>query len=415
MLRLPCTRRPRRRELCLCFLIGLMTATLWVPRDLAAQSRSGTDQIKRRAQDKGPAGVEFAGPQKSAGEGKTKNSVTEDSSEKRGSFVVAPLPISSSAIGTGLVPIVGYIFLLDKNDLVSPPSLIGAAGLITNNGTRAFAVGADLYLKQNTYEITAAYAHGNLNYDLYGIGIAGGPELRLPLEQSGQVFLAEVSRRVAWKVFVGVRLWTGSSTVTTRPSTGDVAPVPPDLGLTTTLRSLGVIVNRDTRPNRFYPTAGTLVAFRGSFFAEALGSKYSYQSYELTFNKYGSISKNQILAYNLFLCSTAGTPPFYGNCIYGTNNELRGYTAGRYLERHTFATQMEYRLSLPKRLGMAGFGGIGEAIPDGSQPFRSNRFLPAIGGGPRFQMSTKYHLNVRADFARGRDSWTWSMGVGEAF
>jgi hypothetical protein len=30
-----------------------------------------------------------------------------------------------------------------------------------------------------------------------------------------------------------------------------------------------------------------------------------------------------------FLCTTGGRPPFYGNCIYGTNNPLRGYTAGQ--------------------------------------------------------------------------------------
>jgi len=28
------------------------------------------------------------------------------------------------------------------------------------------------------------------------------------------------------------------------------------------------------------------------------------------------------------LCGTGGEPPFYGNCIYGMNNELRGYQAG---------------------------------------------------------------------------------------
>jgi|GEM_PF-4698760 hypothetical protein len=38
-----------------------------------------------------------------------------------------------------------------------------------------------------------------------------------------------------------------------------------------------------------------------------------------------------------------------------------------------------------------------------------------VGGGPRFQLSRKYPVNLRTDFARGKDIWTWSMGVGEAF
>jgi len=64
-----------------------------------------------------------------------------------------------------------------------------------------------------------------------------------------------------------------------------------------------------------------------------MGSKYSFQSYKFTFNKYWSLAKRQVLAYNGFVCFTGGQPPFYGNCIYGTNSELRGYTAGRYLDR----------------------------------------------------------------------------------
>jgi hypothetical protein len=76
---------------------------------------------------------------------------------------------------------------------------------------------------------------------------------------------------------------------------------------------------------------------------------------------------------------------------------------------------LEYRLSLPWRLAAAGFAGIGEVVPGPSQILRSHQLLPAVGGGPRFVLSAKYHVNLRTDFAKGKDSWTWSMGVGEAF
>lgn len=184
-----------------------------------------------------------------------------------------------------------------------------------------------------------------------GVGVsAGRAGTKLPLEQTGQVFRGEALRRVGWEFFLGVRFWTGSSAISLRLSEGTTpdVPPPPDLGIHTTLRALGLRLNRETSPNRFYPTSGTLLDFTSDFFSEALGSKYSFQAYRFTFNKYGSLSKNQVLAYNLFVCGTGGTPPFYGNCIYGANNELRGYTAGRYLDRYMLATQLEYRLSLPK-------------------------------------------------------------------
>ena len=94
----------------------------------------------------------------------------KEEKEKRGSIVAAPLPISSPAIGSGIIPVLGYIFPFSRQDKVSPPSVVGAAGLITNNGSRGFAVGAQLYMKEDRYRITGGYVHGNIDYNIYGTG-----------------------------------------------------------------------------------------------------------------------------------------------------------------------------------------------------------------------------------------------------
>jgi|SRR5271154_3093911 len=334
----------------------------------------------------------------------------------RGAFVVAPLPISSPAIGTGLVPVVGYIFPFSTKDKVSPPSTIGAAGLITNNGSRGFAVGGQLFFDEDRYEITSGFVHGNVNYNIYGTGDATG--LQLPLAQTGYAFFAEGLRRVGWKFFVGPRFINGHSIVTVRPNTDSDFPIPPEVGLHTNLTSLGAHVLRDTRPNHFYPLGGTYFSFTSDFFAQALGSKYSFQSYRSEFDKYWSLSDKQVLAYDAYFCGTGGSPPFYGNCIYGTSNELRGYIAGQYFTRYSLATQLEYRLVLPKRFGLVVFGGLGGVIPGGAQVaqmIQTSHFLPAGGGGLRFELSKKYHVNLRADIAQGVNGHTFGMGVGEAF
>lgn len=395
-------------------LILLSLPLALVPASSAQQARQSARSDTYVEEQENSGDVQSAPP--TATKTESQKAQKKEKPTRRGSIVAAPLPLVSPAIGTGIIPVLGYIFPFRKNDKVSPPSTVGAFGLITNNGSRGFGVGTQLFMKQDTYEITGAYVRGNVDYNLYGIGItAGNAGLKLPLEQSGHAFFGEVVRRIVWKFFVGPRFWNGDSLVTLRPSNGQTPPLPPDLGLHTTLRALGIRVVRDTRPNHFYPTAGTKLEFTSDFFSQALGSKYSFQHYNFTFNKYWSLSKSQVLAYDLYVCATGGNPPFYGNCIYGTSNELRGYTAGRYLDRHMVATQLEYRLSLPKRFGLAGFAGVGEVVPGGSQLFRINHFLPSVGGGPRFELTTKYHVNLRADFARGKDSWTWSMGVGEAF
>jgi Omp85 superfamily domain len=337
----------------------------------------------------------------------------KEKKEKRGSIVAAPLPISSPAVGSGIIPVLGYIFPFSTKDKISPPSVVGAAGLITNNGSRGFAVGAQLYLKENRYRITGGYVYGNIDYNIYGTGAES--DLKLPLVQTGHAYFGEILTRVWRQFFVGPHFFVGDSVITLKPSAVTAVPVPADVGLHTTLTSVGAVVTRDTSSNRFYPTGGTFFNFAADFFSQALGSKYSFQSYKTTFNYYRSLSKKQVLAYNAFFCATGGEPPFYGNCIYGTNSELRGYTAGKYFTRYMLATQLEYRLELPKRFGVVAFGGLGGVIPGSAQLLMTSKFLPSGGGGLRFQLSKKFHVNLRADIAQGTDGHTFSMGVGEAF
>ena len=377
----------------------------------------------QKANQSDPQGFEEHASEVPVAQSSSKDSSQEDTTPKKkkklggdGSFVAVPLPISSPAIGSGIVPVVAYIFPISVNDKISPPSTIGVAGLITNNGSRGFVVGGQLFLKENTYQVTTGYIHGNIQYDIYGTGIAAN--LKLPLVQSGSGFLGEVLRRLGWKFFLGPRFVTGRSFITVAPGSISTVPIPPEVGLHTNLTAIGMKLNRDTRPNHFYPVSGTYFTFTSDFFSQSLGSKYSFQSYKTEFDKYWSLSKNQVIAYDAAFCATGGTPPFYGNCIYGTSNELRGYAAGRYFTRYMLTTQVEYRLVLPKRFGLVAFGGVGGAIPGGEQLLQkaqTSQFLPAGGAGLRFQLSKKYHLNLRADIAQGRDGHTFGLGVGEAF
>ena len=128
----------------------------------------------------------------------------EKTHSKLPGLVVAPLPISSPAIGSGITPVLGYIFPISKKDKVSPPSVVGAAGLITDNGSRGFVVGGQIFFKENKYEITSGFVHGNINYNIYGNGVAAN--LKLPLQQTGEGFLGEFLRRLGWKFFAGLGL-----------------------------------------------------------------------------------------------------------------------------------------------------------------------------------------------------------------
>jgi hypothetical protein len=92
--------------------------------------------------------------------------------------------------------------------------------------------------------------------------------------------------------------------------------------------------------------------------------------------------------------AASGRVPFYDLRLYGTMNDLRGYTAGRFQDRRMFPTQGEYRVELPKRFGLVAFGGFGGGARDYNE-FRSDELLPAAGAGGRFRITKESHVNFR--------------------
>jgi len=339
----------------------------------------------------------------------------EKKREKRGSLVIAPIPISSPAFGSGLLIISGYVFKFNERDQVSPPSWLGAAGAFTNNGSRGLALGGRLYLSENKYQTTFAAIKGRANLDFFGIGrIPGRSPISVPLQMEGSIFFGELLRNVGRNFFIGPRYQYR------RLSAGIDGPVPPggfevpQIDLKSNSAALGLHLQRDRRDSTFYPTKGNLFDFTADFFDQAWGSRREYQTYKIAYNGFRSIANKQILAYRAMACSANGSVPFYDLCLFGFNSDLRGYTTGEFQNRRMFATQAEYRLELPKRLGVVAFGGLGGVGKRWSE-FRSDQLLPAGGIGLRFKLDKKNHINYRIDLAFGREGRTVAIGLGEAF
>jgi hypothetical protein len=335
--------------------------------------------------------------------------------EKRGSLIVAPIPISSPAFGSGLLVITAYVFRLNQDDQISPPSWVGLAGVWTNNGSRALAAGSRLYLKENKYQTTFAFGKGTANLDFYGIGrIPGRQAIAVPLSMKGSFFFGEFMRNLGGNVFVGPRYQYRSITAGidgVRPPGGFEIPA---IDLKSNSAALGFHVQRDRRDSTFYPRKGSLIDFTGDFFDQTWGSRREYQTYKVAYNAYREIASKQILAYRAMACSANGSVPFYDLCLFGFNSDLRGYTTGEFQNRRMFAAQAEYRRELRKRFGAVAFGGVGGIARKWSE-FRSDQLLPAAGVGIRFNLDKKNHINYRVDFSVGREGSTVSIGVGEAF
>jgi hypothetical protein len=344
-----------------------------------------------------------------------KTTTAKPKKPKRGQLIIAPIPISSPAVGSGLVMAVGYVFKLNQADKLSPPSTVGLVGAFTSSGSRGGGIGGRLYLSENKYQTTFAIAKGRANFDFFGIGrIPGRAPISVPLKMGGTIFFGEFLRNVGHDIFIGPRYQRRNLYVTLDgPQTPGGFEIPP-IDLRAISAALGIHVQRDKRDSTFYPTKGSLLDVTGDFFAKGLGSARQYQTYKISYELYRTLAPKQVLAYRGMICSANQNVPFYDLCLYGTQSNLRGYTAGEFQNRRMFATQAEYRRELKGRFGMVAFGGLG-GIARRWNEFRTDELLPAAGAGLRFILDKKNHINYRIDWALGRDGHTLSIGVGEAF
>jgi hypothetical protein len=333
----------------------------------------------------------------------------------RGSWIIAPIPINSPAFGGGIILGVGYIFKLKMEDKLSPPSVIGAAGAWTRGGSRGGVAAAKLYFGENKYQTTIAIGSGRANYDFFGVGrVPGQDAIAVHIRQRGSVLFGPFLRNPGETISIGPR-YQYRNLRSDRDGSQRAGELPiPDLGLKSTTAALGFHVQRDLRDSTFYPRKGSLLDFKADFFAKALGSNRTYQTYSLSYNGYHTIGDKQVLAYRGVVCSASERTPFFDLCLYGARSDIRGYTAGELQDHRMLAAQAEYRRELFWRVGFVAFGGVGGIAPEWSK-FQFKELLPGGGVGLRFTLDKTNHINYRIDYGIGRAGHTVSFSVTEAF
>jgi Omp85 superfamily domain len=388
-----------------------MSSTPFVQAQDCPSESNGTEDLPKQVDPSAGTGV----PSTAAGQ--------------KGEWVIAPIPVNSPAIGAGLAWVVGYVTPLRKDDKVSPPSMFGAGGLFTDNESRGVAIGARLYLKEDRYRVTFAGGHASINVDLYGVGKPSGDRgLSLLVNTKGTAFFTEPLFRIRQDIYLGgrfqyrnLRLSIDHDTETNPPAeVADIVDaIRPDLFRQATV-AVGPRFQWDTRDNKFYPRRGAFLDSGIDLFLKAIGSEFTYQYYEASFNKYIGLGDYQVVAVRGMGCAATGDRvPIYDLCLFGFQNDLRGYPAGRYQERRMFATQAEYRFTIPKpgflgRFGLVAFGGVGGIGPKFTE-IEFGDMLPAGGGGIRFRLTRKNLINFRVDYGVGKTGGALIVGVGEAF
>jgi len=334
---------------------------------------------------------------------------------KRGELFVAPLPVVNPTIENGLALVGGYVYRLDPADATTAPSLSGAGGFKTSNGSWAAAVLQTLHPAHDAVRVRGIVAYADVNYEFFGIGeAAGNAGQSIGLNQVGPAGIAEALVRVHGNWYVGARYQLIDMRVTTEAvPTPDGPTLPADDGNVRTA-ALGPRLEYDSRDSIFYPRRGAQLQGVASLFGEAVGGQRVYQVYQAWLNRYHAVGTRGVLAWHAAACGAAGDVTFYDLCLLGRSQDLRGYTVGQYRDRAMIAAQAEWRTDVWWRFGAVAFVGAG-AIAPGFDSLAFKDMLPGGGGGVRFTVAKRNHVNIRADYAWGKQSSALYVGVAEAF
>lgn len=335
---------------------------------------------------------------------------------KAGEVVLLPVPKSSPAIGAGLQVIGAYFF---KADPKSQPSAIGVSAGYYSSDTWFVGGGGAFSLDDNRWKLIGGAGYVNANYDFYGVGnLAGERDIAAPINQTGTAVLVKALRLVADHFYAGAGYRYLDSNVALRVSVPNAPDIEQILSEGTTIVSSGPTLNfeYDSRDLITNPHSGSLIKF-DALFADAafFGSDNSYSHVSLKASRYWPVNKTNTLAGQIALCHATDNAPFFDLCLFGPQNDLRGYTAGRFQDNAMFATQLEYRAELKERWGAVVFAGVGE-VASTFGDMNSDNLLPSGGFGIRWMAAPKNKVNVRADVAWGKyENALFYLSVGEAF
>ncbi len=178
---------------------------------------------------------------------------------------------------------------------------------------------------------------------------------------------------------------------------------------------LGSSFTYDNRNNAFAPDKGVFLQLSFNHFDKFWGSEYNYTNVVIDLRKYISLSKNQVLALQLFSFNNTGEVPIRSLASFGGANRMRGYYDGRYKDLNQLIVQGEYRFPIYKRFSAVAFGGGGN-VGRTATDYSLNDLKFSYGAGLRFALDKKEKLNLRVDYGKGEGNNSgFYLQLGEAF
>jgi len=334
-------------------------------------------------------------------------------------LVVAPIPLSNPSLGTGLAATA----VLYYNPNAGPE--LWSSGLAAGyTSSKSWFVGGyhKMSLADDRIRFMGVAGYTQANLDFYGIGADAG-EAGFSVELHNRIIggYADVqvqpfTRGLLRHLHVGGRVAVTDLSASVDLPVEDLPDFVPDrIERSSTIVKIGPGFTYDSLDNAQNPSKGVLVEGRLMYGAGWLGSDYSHHKFDLAANGFFRIGERSVLAIRRQLCTASEETPYYDLCMFGRGADLRGYEAGRYRDRATWAIQAEWRRKLAGKFGAVAFFGVGGVAEGAKAIWKDSTVLTSGGVGVRYLASASANVNLRADVAYGAEGFAFYFGIGEAF
>lgn len=332
---------------------------------------------------------------------------------KRSGFLFIPFPIYTPETKAALILTAMYHFR--ENEASHPSTLMG---FLAYSQLNQFRVGgmSQSYLMDGLAHATISMGFANWPDKFFGIGTDN-------TKDDEEDFTSEsVDFRLALQYCINGRLKAGFNSEfrnykITKTESGRMLNSSDIRGTQGgDVLGIGPIATWDSRDDAFFPRKGFWGQFSALMFLDNPGD-YQFQRYRLDMRQYMPIGEDGVIAVQEYINIVRGDIPFLFLSKIGDMggvNLLRGYYTGLFRERDVAAVQVEYRTHLWQKVGGAVFGGAGAIGPDLPRG-RDLSVKPAGGVGLRYRVGGDEAINLRLDFAVGKDSTGIYFNILESF
>jgi len=324
------------------------------------------------------------------------------------------LPVLGSAPETGFVGGATVLRVTSHaNDTITRPSSEQLyASYTAKQQFRAF-VSTDRWSTDNRWGLSGQVEYARFPQPFFGVGIDAPESAEEWYEARSTSATVTARRRVAGALYGQAGYRFSNTSIRDAESGGAVerGELPGMRGGVVSQVTSGLAL--DSRDNIFAPAAGTFAQLTGAWSVEALGADHEFGRYVADVRRYVRLG-NGVLAAQAYAEASSGRVPFDQLAMLGSGSVMRGYVRGRYRDRALAAAQVEYRLTLVGRFGLAGFAGAGTVAPTVSD-LASSTLLPSFGAGARWLLLPKQRTTIRVDYGVGKGSSGLYIAFNEAF